>query len=449
MRTLISLRGVRWWWVALAVLGASFTWLPLLSLPGYELASALTALLGLLGLGLSTHAGRRLPRGLTSTFAVALVLLSSTVPSLALAFLRTTFGSPCDPLFNTQFVPVLVVPTALLAAAVGGLVARLTTRWWSALLLNLGAISLSAVATLWPILFGPQAFVYNHFVGFAPGPLYDEDVQLTAPLLWFRLATVLLALALSSRRLASVSCAVGFVLLEFNGPALGFRTTDEFLADALGGRVETDELVLHYPRGYSEEDVSRVLGDLRFRYAQNVKFFGEAPPGKVRVWWYRSPAEKQRLVGAAHTQFAKPWRREVHVNDYGFPHPVIKHELVHAMAAPWGSQPFGVAASLGGWFPQTGVIEGLAVAADNPYDELTLHEWAAAMKRKNLLPDVAFTMTASGFYASPPSRAYATAGSFLRYLADTHGRKKLRELYRDGDFERAYGVPLQQLANDY
>ena len=39
----------------------------------------------------------------------------------------------------------------------------------------------------------------------------------------------------------------------------------------------------------------------------------------------------ERLVGAAHTQFAKPWRREIHVNGLSFPHPVIKHELVHAM----------------------------------------------------------------------------------------------------------------------
>lgn len=449
VRTLISLRGVRWWWLTLAAIAASFTWLPLLSLPGYELASAHTVLIGVLGLGLATHGARKVPRGLPSTVAMALVLTSTTVPALMLAVLRTRFGSPCDPFFNIQFVPVLVLPTALLVAALGALVARLTSHWWPALLLNVGFFSLGAVATVWPILFGPQAFVFNHFVGFAPGPLYDEDVRITSPLLWFRLATVLLALALSSRRVVGIVCAIGFVMLELHGVELGFRMNDEALAAALGGRVETDEFVLHYPRSYSEEEVARIVGDVSFRYAQNVKFFGVAPAGKVRVWWYRSPAEKQRLVGAANTQFAKPWRREVHVNDFGFPHPVIKHELVHAMAAPWGAPPFGVAASFGGWFPQTGVIEGLAVAADNPFDELTLHQWAAAMKKKNLLPDVATNMTASGFYASPPSRAYATAGSFLRYLADTHGREKLRELYFDGDFERAYGIALEKLAADY
>jgi tetratricopeptide (TPR) repeat protein len=87
--------------------------------------------------------------------------------------------------------------------------------------------------------------------------------------------------------------------------------------------------------------------------------------------------------------------------------------------------------------------------ADNPFDELTLHEWAAAMKKKNLLPDVASLMSAQGFYGAPPSRAYATAGSFLRYLAETRGKEKLRDLYRDADFQRAYGEPLSKLAADY
>lgn len=446
VRALISLRGVRWWWVTLAIIGVTFTWLPLSSLPGYELSTALTLLIGLPGLGLATHAARKLPRGPTSVFAIATLLFSTAVPALLTATLRTRLGSPCDPFINVGFVPVLLLPTSLLAAALGALVAQRTRRWWSALLLNSAVVSLSALHTAWPILFGPQVFAFNHLGGFMPGPLYDEDVAITPALVWFRVGTVLLALALATRRwwLAAL-----FLLVELNGVALGFRMNDEALARELGGRVETAELVLFYPRGYGEEDVSRIVGDLRFRHHQNVAFFGAAPEGRVRVWWYRSAADKQRLVGAANTQFAKPWRREIHVNDLGFPHPVIKHELVHAMAAPWGAKPFGVAAGFFGLAPHVGVIEGLAVAADDPFDELSLHEWAAAMKKKSLLPDVASMMTPQGFYAAPPSRAYATAGSFIRYLADAHGREKLRALYADGDFERAYGVPLRTLVDGY
>lgn len=446
VKALFSQRGVRWWWVCLASVGVALTSLPLLSIPGYELSTALALLLGIPGLGLATNASRALPKKFTSTFAVAAMLILAALPSLLVATVRTRFGSPCDPFGSVGFVPIILLPTSLLVAALGGLVAAFTKRWWTSLFACAAIVLGSALHTTWPILFGPQVFAFNHLGGFMPGPLYDEDLLVTSSLLWFRLGTVLLALAIASRRLIF---ALLFICIEFNGVQLGFRMNDDALAQALGGRAETDELVLYYPRAFSDEDVSRILGDLRFRYHQNVEFFGEKPPGKVRVWWYRTPADKQRLVGAAHTQFAKPWRREVHVNGLGFPHPVIKHELVHAMAAPWGAPPFGVAASFFGFAPHAGVIEGLAVAADDPWDELTLHEWAAAMKKKSLLPDVASLMTPQGFYGAPPSRAYTTAGSFIRYLAETQGREKLRELYRDGNFERAYGESLTSLATKY
>jgi len=167
------------------------------------------------------------------------------------------------------------------------------------------------------------------------------------------------------------------------------------------------------------------------------------------VWWYGDAAEKLRLVGAEHTQFAKPWRREVHVNDALFPHPVVKHELVHAMAAPFGATPFGVTAHLGGFLPIAGVIEGLAVAADDPLEELTLHEWAAGMKQQALLPDVRSLMRLDGFYDAPPARAYATVGSFMRWLGETQGGDKLRAVYARGDFEGVYGKPLDALAADW
>ncbi|MBK7861692.1 MAG: hypothetical protein IPJ65_24365 [Archangiaceae bacterium] len=95
--------------------------------------------------------------------------------------------------------------------------------------------------------------------------------------------------------------------------------TDAALAEKLGGRRESEHFVLVHPRGMAKEAVERALRDLEFRHQQVSTFFGAAPPGKVTVWWYPSAAEKQRLVGAEHTQFAKPWRHEVHVNDMQFP----------------------------------------------------------------------------------------------------------------------------------
>lgn len=445
---LFTHRAVLGWWVAVAALGVGLTWLPLLGQPGYELSMGLTLTLAIAGAGLSIAAART-PG--SSAFAAAVLLLLSTVPALLLATLRTWLGTPCNPFSAVGFVPVLLVPTAGLVAVLGAWCAKL--RGWRAGAAY-AAIALGAlVPTLWPILAGPQVYAFHHLGGYVPGPLYDEELTVTPALLWFRLATVLLTFALGAalrhRWLVAALFFFGFVGLEASGTRLGFRMTDDALAAELGGKVETDELILFHPASWTDEDVSRVLGDVRFRHHQNVEFFGAPPPGKVRVWWYRSAADKQRLVGAKFTHFAKPWRREVHVHGAAFPHPVIKHELVHAMAAPWGAGPFGVAATWGGFMPHVGVIEGLAVAADDPIDELTLHEWAAAMKKKALLPNVAALMTPQGFYGAPPSRAYTTAGSFLRWLGDSRGKDKLRRLYLDGDFDAAFGAALPALASEY
>ena len=97
-----------------------------------------------------------------------------------------------------------------------------------------------------------------------------------------------------------------------------------------------------------------------------------------------------------------------------------------------------------------GIIEGFAVAADDPVQgELTLHQWAAGMRRQGLAPDVRGLVAPTGFYTSAPARAYTLAGSFLRYLADTQGPQKLRVLYAHADFQAAYGRSLEELASEW
>jgi len=446
---LMTRRAVAVTWSLVAVLGVILTTLPLMGLPGYELSAGLCLALTFVGPFLANATVRAGGTGLETT----VVVTSAVAPAVLTATVRTWLQSPCDPFSTFAFVPVLVLPSVVLISAFAVVIRRITQRRWKIAASWVVLISASASSTAWPLITGPQVFAFNHFGGFLPGPLYDEELSLSASLLWFRAATLTLAFAafrFNARRpgWALLTLTI-FLGMEWKGTELGFRASDDSVGRALGGVADFDGIRLHYPLGVSDVELQKMIGDLRFRKQQLVTFFGAEPEGTVRVWWYRSPDEKQRLVGAANTQFAKPWRREVHVNSLGFPHAVIKHEFVHALAAPWGAQPFGVAASWGGLMPHVGVIEGFAVAADNPIDDLTLHQWCAAMKKKQLLPDVAELMTPQGFYGTAPTRAYTTAGSFLRYLADTRGKEKLRALYLHGDFVEAFGEPLPKLAADY
>jgi tetratricopeptide (TPR) repeat protein len=479
--------------LALALLGlggSALVLLPGLGTPGFELSLVLSVAVGLLGGGVGVGAAlleRRLIQGLgnrpagvprldSAFLSVLRAVLSSLlllVLALALPFLvsvgHALLRTACNPFALVGFFPLLTLPSALLASAAGVLSGLSARRAGGALAFYALLVAVSLGVTLWPLWAGPQVFAFNHFLGHLPGPLYDEALEVTAALGWFRLETLLLALAcwlltsacldmrtgtaqLPRFRPGSLAlfaaCVAGVVSIEGRAHALGLRSSDAHVAGELGGRRETEHFTLVFPRGKPREDVERLVRDLEFRHAQVKAVLGEVPREKVTVWLYRSDEEKRKLVGAGRTQFAKPWRLEVHVSDRPFPHASLKHELVHALAAPAGRGPFRVTARLLGLYPVMGVVEGLAVAVDAPVQgELTLHEWAAGMRREGLAPDVRALLGPRGFYASAPARAYTVAGSFLRFLADRHGPAPLRALYHSADFQGAYGRPLEELAS--
>ena len=151
----------------------------------------------------------------------------------------------------------------------------------------------------------------------------------------------------------------------------------------------------------------------------------KAAAGKIDVYLYRSPDEKRRLIGAADTSFTKPWLRQIHTNDAPAPHPILRHELAHAVLADVALGPWGVP----GVVPQMALIEGIAVAADWPAGELTVHEEARALRELQLLPEVARLFAPGLFYAESGPRAYTTAGSFIRFVWEAHGAGLLREAY--------------------
>ncbi|MCE9666714.1 tetratricopeptide repeat protein [Myxococcus stipitatus] len=475
----------------LAAGGSALVFLPLFGIPGFELGLAMAVAVGVLGGGTGVAAAaleRRIllgedPRparatraqgagGATSRALGAALLLNvaALVPPLLASTLFAWLRTECDPFELVGFYPMLALPSAVLASASGVLCGFAARRPSRGVGLHLLLVLLSLVPTVWPIVAGPQVFAFNHFLGHLPGPLYDEALALTPALGWFRLETLLwawvfsgLAAALLDARTGRLSRSgargwglvglalplVAIAFLEARGPQLGTRMTDGHLARELGGVRDTEHFRLHYPRGKAREDVDRLARDMEFRWMQVHRFLGVAPTERIRVWLYRDEEQKQRLVGAGRTQYAKPWRLELHIQDKAFPHSTLHHELAHVMAAPAGSGPFRVTTHLGLW-PLMGVIEGFAVAADGPAQgDLTLHQWAAGMRRQKLAPDMRKLMGPEGFYQSAPARAYTVAGSFLLYLAETYGTDRLRALYAHADFDEAYGRPLGELVGEW
>jgi hypothetical protein len=465
--TLLQRRAVLAAGAGLLLLGGLGGLVPLLEVPGYELGMV-GAWLGLaLGPPLGQWAAgqeRGRQDGSPAVAAVAAALASTALLTLLLLVvaLRAALG-PCRALDGAAFFPVLAFPSAWLAAALST-----TLAWPGRRRLLAAGFSLALLGSLcWTLLEawrGPAAFAFDHLLGLWPGPLYDEALRLDARVLLFRAQTVALAVLLAAaaeavarrragRAVAPAVLAVAVALAALGGARVALRVKvldgdREAIAAALGGRSVGAACTLVHPAELPAPALAALAGECEFHAADLAAGLGLVAPPRLTVFVHRSDEEKRRHVGAAGTSFTKPWLGEIHLTQAASPHPVLRHELVHAVAAALRPGPLGVPARAG-VLVQAGLVEGLAVALELPRGSWTVHEWTAAMRDLGLAPDMAGQLGPAGFWTAAPARAYTAAGSLLAYLLERHGSAAVARLYRTGDFDAGFGRPLAALVADW
>jgi hypothetical protein len=457
------------------LLGIGLLLLPQFDVLGFEAAFAAAVVLpiaaGTLGAGLR-RSGLPLERPWASLLALLVaggVLVAIPLLLVAANMLRAPV---CDPLEGFLFFLLLPGCSAALAVVTGWFLALAvrsstvaTLLWALVVLATLALVGYRFYATPAVSFFGP-------FFGQYPGVLYDTLVPISGRLLGYRAtnlveAGALLAVAafawdagaqrLSLRRLARTRLApfvvlplLGAVVAAYAwGPVLGHRTDTAFIGSRLGLLLRGPTCDVYAPRELSSRDAALLVDDCEFRARQIRRLAGLSPDAaRVTVLVFRDEDEKAALMGAGRTSVAKPWRREVYVHSPVFPHPVLKHELAHVLLGELCSGPFHVPARGSGLLPLPGLIEGGAMAAEWPVDELTPHGWAAAMDRLGLLPPAA-TLVGTGFLGENAGLAYTATGSFVRWLVDRFGADHFRAMFAHGDFEAAYGRSLDALWTDW
>lgn len=408
----------------------------------------------------------------------------------------------CSYLGGLHFYAALPMASAAIGAAVGTIAALWTERRRRALLIGCAVVLLSALASLWRFVGTPAIYSYDPFFGYYPGALYDEAVSVGTPLYWARalhLFCALCGLAISAHRLHGEELAArllapmpasrraarrGVLVLVFlcasasaglylRGGSLGIYTDEATLRAELRGELVLPHFVLRYrPGGPVEKDLGLYAREHELRYEELRALLGVEPdwrpgllarllrvetspprpgePARITSYLFDSSEHKRRLIGAAQTYIAKPWRRAVYLQHEQWPHPVLRHELAHVFAGAGGDRVLRM--SMVGPLPQPGLIEGLAVAADWRGGGLTPHQAVKAMREDRLEPPLESVLGLS-FWTQPASRAYTLVGSFCRHLLDRHGPAPLLRVYHDGgrpaDFERVYGVPFAQLKAEW
>lgn len=487
---------IRIWLAAAAVLGVGLWFVPLFGVLGYELALVTSGFAALAGLDVGACRARaaHLAPGIGPTTRgrfVASVLTSSgiamaitCVPAI-IAAVHGIWAPTCDWMFGIRAYLAMPLSTAVLGGALGHALATAigtssTTRWWwphratwFAVVLPL---ALLVLAGAWRFYSQPPVFIYNPVIGYFPGNLYDEDIALGMPVVWSRIEALAFVTAVVAaiagnfdiptqrcrwrqqpprRRLqwhaVSAIAAVAAIALRTHSGQLGYAIDAADIQAALGSRLDTEHFAIFYANTPEiAVDIQLIARDHELRYAQVVTAIGEAPRGKLTSYYFATPEQKARLVGAKNVEMAKPWRREIYLDHRPFPHPSLRHEIAHAVASEFGDPVFGVATQHLVLL-NPGLIEGLAVALDWPggYDRLSPHEAVRAMQHLGVEPKIADLFSIQ-FLAVAPARGYTTAGSFLRFLLDRYGPAPLRRLYRSGgDFAAAYQRSRSELEAEW
>ena len=448
---------------ALAAAGVASGRVPLLDAPGWELgmvgAWLATALALPLGLAAWREEARRPEPSPGAAAAGALAALTVLLGVLlATSAIRAAAG-PCRVLASAALFPLLAGPSAALGCAVA-VVAAVAARGRAAgaSLLHAAVVFGSLALTLRAVYVGPQAFALDPLLGWWPGPLYDEALRADACVVLAQVETLAWAVAIAGAAEALVRRArrtrpgavagPALLVLAAAGAAVGVRAAARAeglagdratLRRALGGLRTGPICEVRFPAEKPAAWADEVLAECEFHAHDVAQALGLAGPPRVTVYVHRSADEKRRLVGAAATDYTKPWLREIHVGDAPLPLPTLRHELVHAVASAVAPGPLGVPARAG-FLVSAGLVEGLAVALEVPRGEWTVHQWTRAMRDEGLLPDVVALVGASGFFGAAPARAYTAAGSFLAFLRERRGPAAVTALYRTGDFAASLGA---------
>lgn len=355
-----------------------------------------------------------------------------TVGPLVILLATALWVPLCDRVTGLQFY----VLGPLLSGVVGAAMAATASRLWPRhpRLGFAGLVLITAAAPLWYFYAHPQAFGFHPLVGWIAGPLYEDAVQPGWTYVAFRLTDLgiwLAAANIGRHRLAIWIAATAIAVSMFRAGPDGWLVSTDRLQRHLSVQFESEGMVLHVFRGSKRPDLW--AADFAFRRAQLVRFFGSEPTETLHVYIYPDAERKRRWMGAESVELAKPWLRQVHIVAPQYGSTIVTHELAHVVAADFASWPFRVPMR-GGIAPDPLLIEGLAVAAQWPiHESMTVHQWAAAMRRLQLAPSVEELISPAAFFSQTGSRSYTIAGSYLRFVRDTFGVQALLQLYRRGE----------------
>ncbi len=164
---------------------------------------------------------------------------------------------------------------------------------------------------------------------------------------------------------------------------------------------------------------------------------------KINSFIFKDSKQKKLLLGTENADIAKPWLHQCFTVCDNYDE-TLRHEIAHVISSKFGTGILKVAANI-----NPSLIEGVAVAADPFYAEYDIHYMAALAYKNGFKIKIKNLFSGYSFLTNTSSLSYIYAGSFVKFLIEKYGIKKLKRLYSDIDFVKIYKKPVDKLENEY
>lgn len=363
--------------------------------------------------------------------------------------------SGCLTMDGAGFWLLIPMPSVFFGTAVGRLTRELKLSYPKIF----SIVILCAVAIgMWVTEFFtlPQVYFFNHVWGVWPGPIYDEAVQLSGSLFYFRWLTFLWIILLwiipewsknIQTKSITVLALISLMFSYLNLDEMHIISPRQSIQQQLGGTHTTDHFEIYFDEDYfSKEEIGYWAARHEFHLMQieNALVLEYPPEEKIESYLYASAWQKKEITGAKFTSYVPIWleQDQLHIAKQQLGD-VLKHELVHVVSKQFGNRLFSGSYSFG-------LIEGLAEAiANDASARSTLHQIVAAEKPWPGAERMEKVFSLQGFYGSAGAISYTTTGSFVKYLLTAHPVDNLKAAYASGQIADEYPGYMEDLINEW
>jgi len=431
-----------------------FSSLPLTNIFSYEFSIAqgivLSFVFGLLTIKMFPFDKRNKEINVINlVFLYALLFIIPIIVSI----ISTRLNQNCPLTEGFQFYLVITLPAVIFGISLGMLSVSFFNRW------NKIIFCLFWFSTiLFPVVeiyYNPQIYIYNPVLGFFPGTIYDEDISISAGLLFYKAIITIFSILfifisvkvynvekIKKKTVFAVIVLLtaGFLLLK---PKLGFSSTLSSIKSELKGELITRHFDIIYSSKIHEKVIKNIGLHHEYYYKDLSSALKDSITGRITSFVFNDKYEKRKLFGAGNADVAKPWLKQIYATREHFDS-TLKHELAHVFSSNYGWSIFKVAK-----YFNPAMIEGFAMALQNNFGNSGIDYVTAGAVKNGMKINISKLFSGFNFFDQNTSISYVYAGSFIKYLMNNYSTEQVKKVYSDLDFKLHFNKNLIQLSKEF